>query len=118
MPTRLIASMATSSQRQILIERQMAQGNAERAVSHEFTNAERRRLMGQWLNYETEEQWLEGRRQHLTSTAMAAVAGVSKYETPLHVFRRFFNHLPVEENKYMRWGRLLQGVIAAEYERI
>ena len=74
--------------------------------------------MGQWLNYETEEQWLEGRRQHLTSTAMAAVAGVSKYETPLHVFRRFFNHLPVEENKYMRWGRLLQGVIAAEYERI
>jgi len=73
--------------------------------------------MGHWLNCETEEAWLEARRHHLTSTAMAAVAGVSKYETPLHVYRRHFNQLPVEENNYMRWGRLLQGVIAAEYER-
>ena len=74
--------------------------------------------MGYAIECGTEEEWLAARRQHLTSTAMAAVAGMSEYETPLHVFRKYFNQAPTPDNKYMHWGRLLQPVIAAEYERV
>jgi putative phage-type endonuclease len=63
----------------------------------------------------SEAQWLEWRRQDLTSTEAAALFGASPYATAYELHHRKAGTLPeVEftENERMTWGKRLEGAIA------
>lgn len=65
----------------------------------------------------TREAWLLERRKGLCSTDAAAVAGLSAWRTPLHVFldkRGLLPPTPVSQE--MRWGTLLEPTIALAYQ--
>src|SRR5262245_5591120 len=60
--------------------------------------------------------WLEARRQGLGGSDAAAVLGVSPYQTPLQLFADKLGLVdPGVESEEMRWGRLLEPLIATRY---
>lgn len=62
--------------------------------------------------------WLAERRKGIGASESAAALGVSPYETPLNLYLRKLGFMPdAEETEPMRWGSLLEPLIAAEYER-
>jgi putative phage-type endonuclease len=61
--------------------------------------------------------WLALRRQGLGSSDAPAVVGVSPYRTPLRLWAEKVGLLEPEETEAMRWGRLLEPVVADEYAR-
>jgi len=64
------------------------------------------------------EEWLRVRSQGIGGSEIAAIAGVSPWETPLSVYLRKVGELPErEETDAMRWGTLLEPLIADEYRR-
>lgn len=64
------------------------------------------------------EEWLAIRRTGIGASEAAAVLGVSPYSSPLRVWGEKIGALaPLEETEAMRWGRLLEPVIAEEYSR-
>ncbi|MEG0772867.1 YqaJ viral recombinase family protein [Clostridium sp.] len=65
----------------------------------------------------THEQWLEARKLGITGTDVGGIAGVSKYSTPMKVYLDKVGHLePVEDNEMMYWGRVMEDVIAKEFQ--
>ena len=62
--------------------------------------------------------WLELRRRGLGSSDAAAVLGVSPFATPLQVWAEKVGVVePAPESEAMRWGRILEPIVADEYAR-
>lgn len=61
------------------------------------------------------EEWLRWRREVLTGSDMAAVAGVSRWRTPLAIYaeKKGTNLWPEADNNYMRRGRWFEWAILA-----
>lgn len=60
--------------------------------------------------------WLEKRRKCITGTDISAIVGLNKYASPMTVFMdKIGLSEPLVENEPMRWGKLLEPVIAARY---
>jgi putative phage-type endonuclease len=59
--------------------------------------------------------WLERRRSSLGSSDAAAVCGLSRFRTPLHVYLDKKGLLSEEETGRQKWGRMLEEVVAQAY---
>lgn len=57
------------------------------------------------------------RRCGIGGSDIGAIAGLNPYVTPLQVYLEKVEGLEIEENEAMRWGKLLEPVIAGEYQR-
>lgn len=64
------------------------------------------------------EAWLADRRKSVGASEAAAAMGLSFWESPRELYLRKRGLLPeLTETEAMRWGSLLEPLIAAEYER-
>lgn len=62
------------------------------------------------------DEWLEARRAGVTASEVAAVLGLSKYESPRSLYHRKRGEIPDEDdNDAMKWGRRLEAPIADEF---
>jgi len=62
------------------------------------------------------EQWLEERRKGIGGSDAAAVAGLSRYRTPIQVYMEKLGLIePPEENEAMYWGKKLEDLVAEEF---
>lgn len=61
-------------------------------------------------------EWFEARRAGVTASEIAAVMGISPWESPFSLYWRKVNGWEVEETDEMRAGRLLEGAIARWWE--
>lgn len=60
--------------------------------------------------------WLDARKLGLGGSDCAAALGMNKYKTPYQLWAEKTGiAAPIEENEAMRWGNLLEPVIAAEF---
>jgi putative phage-type endonuclease len=57
------------------------------------------------------QEWLDWRLNGITATEAACALGVSKWGSPLSIFRDKLNPQPHEQSKYEEWGTLLEDVI-------
>lgn len=57
------------------------------------------------------QEWLDWRLNGITATEAACAFGVSKWGSPLSVYRDKLNPQPHEQSKYEEWGTLLEDVI-------
>lgn len=65
-----------------------------------------------------DDAWHEWRRGGIGASDIPAISGLSPWATPLSVYLRKRGELPEEpENDAMRWGKLLEPIITAEFER-
>lgn len=67
------------------------------------------------LKFENEEQWLEARKQDVTSTDMAALLGLSKWKSRFALWHEKKTGIVASEfveNERTKWGKRLQNVIA------
>lgn len=63
--------------------------------------------------------WLEARRQGIGASEAGAALGFSPFCSPRELYLQKIGESPeVEENEAMRWGSLLEPVVAREYERV
>ena len=63
-------------------------------------------------------EWLEKRRKCITGTDIGSILGINRYGSPMSVFMdKIGLSDPVSENEPMFWGKALEPVIAARYER-
>lgn len=68
------------------------------------------------MNLFEKSEWLEKRRQCITGTDIGGIVGVNKYSSPMMVFMDKIGLLdPLVENEAMKWGKLLEPVIASRY---
>lgn len=67
------------------------------------------------LEPKSEQDWLDMRKQDVTSTEVAALFGCSPYITAFELWHRKHDNLSVilEQNERMKWGNRLQDAIAA-----
>lgn len=65
------------------------------------------------------EEWLEKRKSFVTSTEMAALFGLSEWETPFGLWQRKRNNLEseVKETERMYFGRQLEPIVAQEFAK-
>lgn len=56
-------------------------------------------------------EWLDWRINGITATEASAALGVSKWATPLTVYKGKLDPKPHEKSKYEEWGNLLEDVI-------
>lgn len=62
------------------------------------------------------DEWLEARRQGVTASEIAAILGLSPYESPRSLYHRKRGEHPEEdESDAMRWGKRLEAPIADEF---
>ena len=62
------------------------------------------------------EAWLNARKQGIGASDCAAALGLNKYKTPYQLWAEKTGiAAPVAENEAMRWGNLLEPVIASEF---
>lgn len=65
----------------------------------------------------THDEWLEARKLGITGTDLGGLTGVSKYSTPIKVYLDKLGELePIEDNEAMYWGRVMEDVIAKEFQ--
>lgn len=65
----------------------------------------------------THEEWLEARKFGITGTDLGGLTGISKYSTPIKVYLDKTGELePIEDNEAMYWGRVMEDVIAKEFQ--
>jgi putative phage-type endonuclease len=65
------------------------------------------------------EAWLEARRSGIGASEAGAALGFSPFCSPRELYLQKIGEAPAtEENEAMRWGNLLEPVIAREYERV
>ncbi|GIM29866.1 hypothetical protein CPJCM30710_25320 [Clostridium polyendosporum] len=61
--------------------------------------------------------WLEARKLGITGTDLGGLTGISKYSTPMKVYLDKVGGLePTEDNEAMYWGRVMEDVIAKEFQ--
>ena len=65
------------------------------------------------------EKWLQLRRKGIGGSDAAAVCGLSRWKTPLTVYLEKIGEIPSNQpdNEYMYWGRVLEEVVAREFEK-
>jgi len=63
----------------------------------------------------TRDEWLAARRTGIGGSDIAAILGLSPWRTPLDVYLDKVDGREAPETEPMRWGRLLEDVIAREY---
>lgn len=62
------------------------------------------------------QRWLDERRKGIGSSDIAAIIGLSPYESPFSLWHRKFGTLGDQpDNDSMRWGRRIEDAIAQEY---
>ncbi len=62
------------------------------------------------------DEWLEHRKTGIGGSDVAAILGLSKWRTPLQVFREKRGESPSQpDNNAMRWGRYLEPVVRQAY---
>lgn len=65
------------------------------------------------------QEWLRERKNYLGGTDLAAICGLNPYRTALDVYLdKTSNDISEDTNAAMRWGTLLEDVIAKEYAQI
>ena len=57
------------------------------------------------------DEWLRWRLSGITATEASAALGVSKWSSPLEVYRQKLNPQPHDPSKYEEWGTLLEDTI-------
>ncbi|KGK88088.1 hypothetical protein DP68_08695 [Clostridium sp. HMP27] len=63
------------------------------------------------------EEWLEARKAGITGTDLGGLTGISKYSTPIKVYLDKIGELdPTQDNEVMYWGRVMEDVIAKEFQ--
>ena len=68
---------------------------------------------------ENKQEWLRERKNYLGGTDLAAIAGLSPYRTALDVYLdKTGDDIVCETNAAMRWGTLLEDVVANEYSQV
>ena len=68
---------------------------------------------------ENKQEWLRERKNYLGGTDLAAICGLSPYRTALDVYLdKTSNDIAYETNAAMRWGNLLEDVVAKEYSEV
>lgn len=65
----------------------------------------------------SEQEWLQVRRQGIGGSDIAAIAGVHPWRSALSVYLEKTGEFEVEENEAMRWGTILEPVVAQEFAR-
>lgn len=66
------------------------------------------------LKFDTEKEWLEFRKQNITSTETAALFGLSEYKSRLklwHIKNGTIEEDDLSDNPFVKWGRRLQSVV-------
>jgi putative phage-type endonuclease len=67
--------------------------------------------------FETREEWLVARREGIGGSDASAVLGVSRWKGPLGVYVEKLGIAAEEkENRFTKWGRMLEGAVATAYE--
>lgn len=65
------------------------------------------------------QEWLRERKNYLGGTDLAAVCGLNPYRTALDVYLdKTSDDISEETNAAMRWGNLLEDVVAKEYAQV
>ena len=65
-----------------------------------------------------EQAWLAERQRSVGASESATVLGIGR-DTPVQLWQRKLGLIPpVEENDAMRWGKALEPLVLAEYERV
>ena len=68
---------------------------------------------------ENKQEWLRERKNYLGGTDLAAIAGLNPYRTALDVYLdKTSDDISEETNAAMRWGTLLEDVVAKEYSEV
>lgn len=68
---------------------------------------------------ENRQEWLRERKNYLGGTDLAAIAGLNPYRTALDVYLdKTSSDIREETNDAMRWGNLLEDVVAKEYAEV
>lgn len=69
------------------------------------------------VTFETRDEWLEARRGSIGGSDAPVIAGVSHYSSPLALYCEKLGLAEREESQaeYLRWGSLLEPLIANEY---
>src|SRR5690625_3458322 len=66
----------------------------------------------------TRAEWLQARTKGIGGSDIAAIAGISRWDTPLSVYLdKIGEGKPKEESDAMYWGTVLEDVVAHEYAR-
>jgi putative phage-type endonuclease len=66
----------------------------------------------------TREDWLEARRHGLGGSDIAAIAGISPWQSPMSVYMEKIGEVPDrEESEVMYWGTRLEDIVAEEFTR-
>jgi putative phage-type endonuclease len=63
----------------------------------------------------TRDEWLSARRSGIGGSDIAAILGLSPWRTPLDVYRDKLEGTEQPQTEAMRWGLLLEDIIAREY---
>ena len=65
------------------------------------------------------QEWLKERKNYLGGTDLASVVGLSQYRTALDVYLdKTSDNITEETSPAMRWGNLLEDVVAKEYAEV
>jgi len=68
---------------------------------------------------EKKQEWLRERKNYLGGSDLGAIAGLNPYRTALDVYlNKTSDDIRCETSPAMRWGNLLEDIIAEEYGRI
>ncbi len=64
-------------------------------------------------------EWHTARSNGVTGTDLGAILGVNQYRSRMDVFMsKTVGGPPFQDNEYVKWGRLLEPVVAQEWARI
>lgn len=65
----------------------------------------------------THDQWLEVRNRGIGGSDISAIAGLNPFKSSIDVFLDKTGKIPpIKENEKMKWGKLLEEPVAAEFE--
>lgn len=65
----------------------------------------------------TREEWLEQRKKGIGGSDIAGIMGLSPFSSPIKVYQDKLGELPPQEdNEKMYWGRVLEDLVAKEFQ--
>lgn len=71
------------------------------------------------MNSTSRSEWLNARKNYITGTDIAALAGLNPYKGPMDVYAdKMGLSMDVLENEAMMWGRRLEALVAERYAEI
>ena len=70
------------------------------------------------VKYSDQKEWLELRKQGIGGSDAAAVCGLNPYKSPLQVYFEKLGELePPQENRFIKWGKILEPVVAEYFSK-